>query len=60
MVLSHITQRTRVVIISSALFHTNRLTECNLDIRNVFVIPEWLKKGIAEANDFNILHHFLT
>ncbi|MNX86778.1 hypothetical protein D3C86_1186760 [compost metagenome] len=49
-----------MVIIASTLFNTDRLTKCNLYVRDMFVIPKRLEESIAETDDFNILNHFFA
>ncbi len=59
MVLSHVPQRSRVIVIPAALFHPDGFTERNLHVCDMFVVPERLKKRIRKTDDFDILNHFL-
>ncbi|MNW63225.1 hypothetical protein D3C74_414080 [compost metagenome] len=60
MILPHITQSAGVIIISTALFNADRLPQCNLNVCDVFIVPERFEEGVPEANHFDILHHFLA
>ncbi|MNW01710.1 hypothetical protein D3C71_1973840 [compost metagenome] len=49
-----------MVIITSTLFYTDGLTQRNLHIRNVLVVPKRLEESISEPDNFDILDHFLA
>ena len=61
MVLNHVAKGTGGVVISAAAaFHAEVFRTGDLDVADVFAVPEWFKNRVGEAQDHEILGGFLT
>ncbi|MNP67919.1 hypothetical protein D3C76_1638080 [compost metagenome] len=49
-----------MIVIASTFFNTDGFAQRNLNIGNMFIVPQRLKEGVGKPNDFNILHHFFA
>src|SRR5699024_2051109 len=59
-VLYHVTQGTRLVVVTGPLFDTQLFTQGNLDVVDVTVVPQGFDNSVTKAQCLDVLHHFLT
>ena len=60
MVLDHVTQRARAIVIAAAVLYADLFGDCNLDVIDVATVPDWLEEGIGEAEGQDVLDSLLT
>ena len=60
MVLHHITKGTRLIIVATTLFYTQAFRKGNLDIIDVFTVPNILKDHVGKTNSKDTLNHLFT
>ena len=60
MVLHHITKGTRLIIVATTFFYTQALCKGNLNIIDVFAIPNILKDHVGKTNSKDTLNHLFT
>jgi hypothetical protein len=58
--LDHVTQRAGFFIVARPGSDSFRLTHGNLDVVDVFVVPDGLENAVGEAHDHEILDRFLA
>jgi len=59
-VLNHVAQGARIVVIGSAMADAHRLGHGDLHIVDILAIPQRLEQGIAEAKGEDVLHGLLA
>src|SRR5581483_5036504 len=60
MILKHVAQRARLLVISAAALHPDGLGRGDLHVIDVAPIPDRLEDGVAETKDENVLHRLLS
>ena len=60
MVLNHVAQRARFLVITHAAFHANKFGRRNLHVVYIATVPQRLENTIAEAERQNVLNRFLA
>src|SRR5580700_5881161 len=60
MVWHHVTQRTRLIVVTAALLYSHRLNHRDLHVINVAAVPDWLENAICETKSQNILNGFFA
>ena len=60
MVLHHVAQRARLVVISAAPFDAERLGDGDLHMVDMRVVPHRLEQRVGEAQRHQVLHRFLA
>ena len=60
MVLNHIFQSTRVVIVATTVLNADGFSKADLDIVDEVPIPYMLKNDVGKADCKDILDHFLA
>ena len=60
MILHHVAQRSRVVVIAAAVLDAHRFGHGDGHIVNAATVPDWLEKRIGKAECQNVLHRFLA
>ncbi|MPN10880.1 hypothetical protein SDC9_158177 [bioreactor metagenome] len=60
MILHHIAQSAIVVVVSTAFLHAHSFGEGDLNIVDVFVVPQRFENHIRESDSRDVLHHFFA
>ena len=60
MVLHHVAQHARAVVVAAAAFHVDRLGDVELDVVDEVLVPQRLEHAVAEAEGQKILHGLLA
>jgi hypothetical protein len=60
MVLNHVPQGARFLVIAAASTHPQFLTDRDLDIIHRLPVPELLKNGVGKTKHQNVLDRFLA
>src|SRR5690242_16203835 len=60
MVLDHIPKRAATVIITASFAHTHFFSDADLDMIDVFFIPQWFEYIIGKTERHYILDHLLS
>jgi len=60
MILYHVAQRPRTLVVARTIFNAELFARGNLDVVNVTLIPEMLEERICEAQDHDILSRFFA
>ena len=60
MVLDHVAQRARFLVISAAAFHADRFGRRDLHMIDISAVPQRLEDAVAEAEGHDVLDRFLA
>src|SRR5262245_27835377 len=60
MILDHVTQRARFLIVSPPALDSNRLGGRDLHVIDVAAVPQWLENAVPPAEREDVLHRFLA
>ena len=60
MILDHVPQHTRRVVVVAPILRPDRLRHLDLDVVDVSTIPDGLEEAIGEAKDHDVLHGLLA
>ena len=59
-VLHNIPNNAEIVKVSTTSFSTNGFLKCNLDVINVFAIPDLAEEDVGKSHRHHIFNHFFT
>ena len=60
MILDHVPQRSRFLVVAAAAFDANRLRGRNLNVIDITAVPQGLENSIAEPEGKDVLNRFLA
>src|SRR5688572_7461584 len=59
-VLDHVAERARLLVVRAARLHSDRLAHRDLHVGHVVPVPERLEDAVGEAHDQDVLHRLLA